>query len=171
MTPLEQIPWIAALLTNPSYETSPLHDNLLPKALNTPDAIPYCILQSRVPPHSSQATSPTLEPTHELRLFASLGQDVAGHSGVLHGGVVASLLDSVMGLVLASRGQACMTASLNVRFRRPVPAPGAVVVQSWVKEERAGRWIVLGEIVDQTGKVLAGAEGMFVGVTGRPSRV
>ncbi|PLN81889.1 hypothetical protein BDW42DRAFT_168053 [Aspergillus taichungensis] len=76
-----------------------------------------------------------------------------------------------MGLLLAFRGEVCMTSSLNIRFRRPVPAPGAVVVQSWVKEERAGRWIVLGEIVDQSGRVLAGAEGLFVGVRGRESRV
>lgn len=175
---LEQTPWIAALLTDPSYETFPLpsrpldpsditNDNFFSRALNTPHTIPHCILQGRLP----APPSPSTGQPDKLRLFASLGEDVTGHPGVLHGGVIASLLDSVMGLLLAFRGEVCMTSSLNLRFRRPVPAPGAVVVHSWVKEERAGRWIVLGEIVDQSGVVLAGAEGLFVGIKGRESRV
>ena len=40
--------------------------------------------------------------------------------GLLHGGVIASLLDGAMTNCLFAHGRAAMTGELNVRYRKPV---------------------------------------------------
>ncbi len=44
-----------------------------------------------------------------------------GYPSLLHGGVVAALLDSAMTRVLLNRGIPAFTAELTVRYRKPTP--------------------------------------------------
>lgn len=56
-----------------------------------------------------------------------------------------------------------MTAYLNTKFLRPVPTPGAILVQARmieVKEDR--KWRIEGVIRDGEGVVLAQAEALYI---------
>ncbi len=57
----------------------------------------------------------------------------AGTPGLLHGGMAAALLDDCMGgLSHALDRIATITATLDLRFRRPVPLDGGVLrVEAW----------------------------------------
>lgn len=63
-----------------------------------------------------------------------------GYQGIVHGGIVATLLDEVMArlvwLVLAAPAA---TARLEVRYRRPAPVGVPIEVRGWITEQRGER--------------------------------
>ncbi|EEG76370.1 PaaI family thioesterase [Dethiobacter alkaliphilus] len=44
-----------------------------------------------------------------------------GYNGVTHGGITATILDEVMAKHLTTRGLGVVTASMELRYRKPVP--------------------------------------------------
>jgi uncharacterized protein (TIGR00369 family) len=86
-----------------------------------------------------------------------------GWRDVVHGGIVALMLDEAMAYAAAASGSLGMTAELNMRFRSEVPVGAEVVVRGAVRWQR--RTIIAVEasitsVADQ--KLLASAEGKFV---------
>jgi acyl-coenzyme A thioesterase PaaI-like protein len=59
-----------------------------------------------------------------------------GFRGVVHGGVVGTVLDEAMSKAVAGSGAEAMTAELRVRFRRPVPSGGALLIRGWIVARR-----------------------------------
>jgi len=88
-----------------------------------------------------------------------------GAPGLLHGGLAATALDEVMGgLGWALDGVHTMTATLDLRYRHPVPIDGsAVTVESWrpVATSRR-RQRVFGRLRLADGTVAVEASGIFV---------
>ncbi len=85
-----------------------------------------------------------------------------GYPGVLHGGIVASLLDETLGWATSVvKRRYFMTADLRIRYRRPVPAGKKVRVNGRYLGDKAGFWRAEGEIVDADGVVYASAAGLF----------
>jgi uncharacterized protein (TIGR00369 family) len=56
----------------------------------------------------------------------------------LHGGVIATLLDSAMVHALAARGVAGVTAELNIRYLQPVSLDQPLLVTALVESKRRG---------------------------------
>jgi acyl-coenzyme A thioesterase PaaI-like protein len=88
-----------------------------------------------------------------------------GAPGLLHGGLAATALDEVMGgLGWALDGVHTMTATLDLRYRHPVPIDGREVsVEAWraVPEPRR-RQRVFGRLRLPDGTVAVEASGIFV---------
>lgn len=59
-----------------------------------------------------------------------------GWQGVVHGGVIASLLDEACIYAGRSLAESLVTAELSVRYRKPVPAGVKVTVRGKVLERR-----------------------------------
>ena len=59
-----------------------------------------------------------------------------GWQDVIHGGVVAALLDEVSIYACRTRADQCVTAELQVRFRKPVPVGSEVEVAGQVIESQ-----------------------------------
>jgi len=55
-----------------------------------------------------------------------------GWSGILHGGIITSLLDEGMGWAARSTGRHCVTARLEVNFKRPIPIGERLVITASV---------------------------------------
>jgi len=87
--------------------------------------------------------------------------ELQGYDGILQGGVVATLLDSVMTNVLLQRGIAARTAELEIRFRRPVPVAKRITVRGKLEESRGKLHVVSSQIL-RGGKVLADARAKFM---------
>ena len=98
-----------------------------------------------------------------------LGTDLCGHVGIVHGGMLATMLDEALARCSFASlpNQIGVTASLTVNYRKPAPAGSFVVLKAettkvegrkaWVK----GRIEMLGK--DETpGMVLAEAEALFI---------
>ena len=80
----------------------------------------------------------------------------------IHGGVLAAIIDEVMGWSCTVRtGKMYYTTRLNIRFRRPVSPCGRVRVEGTCKEIK--RWIARaeGRALDPDGEVCVEAEGTF----------
>lgn len=111
----------------------------------------------------------------EVRRFYTFGGDLNAHPNLLHGGVIASVLDSTLGNAIGvqfPQGALRMfTVQLNVTYKKAVPTPGTVMVRSWVtKVEDEGRKIwAAGEIVGEGGIAHATAEGMWLKARSKPN--
>jgi acyl-coenzyme A thioesterase PaaI-like protein len=92
--------------------------------------------------------------------------DHQGYPGLIHGGVVAAVLDEAMGWACYGAGLWAMTARFTLRFRRPVRLDEPVTVAGWVARDR-GRFVeTKAELRSAAGKLLAHADGLFVRVSG-----
>ena len=110
-----------------------------------------------------------IEEGKQLVSMSYLGTDLCGHIGIVHGGLLATLLDEGLARCgfAALPNKIGVTASLTINYRKPAPAGSFVVLKAettkvegrkvWVK----GRIEILGES-EEPGVVLAEAEGLFI---------
>jgi len=66
-----------------------------------------------------------------------------GYTGVVHGGLVATVLDEAVGKLSVSLGMPAVTAELSVRFLKPVPTQRPLQVSGRITEVK--RRLLLGE--------------------------
>jgi acyl-coenzyme A thioesterase PaaI-like protein len=89
-----------------------------------------------------------------------------GYPGVMHGGLVTAMLDELIGRTAIANDLWCMTAKLEVRFRKPVPI-GALLKLKGEITRQTRRWLEgRGEIRAQDGTLLAEAHGTYLPVSG-----
>lgn len=55
-----------------------------------------------------------------------------GYEGLMHGGVLAALLDTAMAHCLLNQGIEGYTGELNVRFRKPVQCNSLLTIKAWI---------------------------------------
>lgn len=55
-----------------------------------------------------------------------------GFRGIVHGGVVSTVLDEAMSKAVAATGSQALTAELRVRFRRHVTSGDAFLIRGWI---------------------------------------
>jgi uncharacterized protein (TIGR00369 family) len=89
-----------------------------------------------------------------------------GWEGVVHGGVLSTILDEVMSWSLIERDSWGVTARLAVDFKRPVLVGMRIRAEGRVVEDRRRLVATAGRILDaDTGMELVTAEAKFVTVT------
>jgi acyl-coenzyme A thioesterase PaaI-like protein len=93
----------------------------------------------------------------------TLGKSFEGPPGYAHGGVVASLIDETMGLVLVLEDTVALTAQLDVRFRAPTPIGVGITAEAWL-EKRDGRKLFMEARVSHGDAVLATASALFIAI-------
>lgn len=149
--PFLRIPWTASLIKRPNlifrvpgsrkFKAS-TEDSLFAEILKTPRTIRSCISFYTKPASSTDQ----VEVVHTLM---TLGNGINGHPGVMHGGIVAAILDEGMGILQSinwerehiakvGKGYAegelppvsynSFTAELKIRYLKPVTTPGALIV-------------------------------------------
>jgi uncharacterized protein (TIGR00369 family) len=91
-----------------------------------------------------------------------LGAEYQGGPGFVHGGIIATLLDEVMGKVGRFRNIRTVTAELQIEYLRPVPVDEELVVEGWEVEQNGRDLYHTGEIRSISGAVLARGKGRFV---------
>ena len=98
-----------------------------------------------------------------------LGSDISGHPGIVHGGMLATLLDEGLARCCfpALPNKVGVTANLNVDYRRPAPADSYVALRAeTVKVEGRKAWVEGRiETLPKDGEepvVLAEAKGLFI---------
>ncbi len=86
-----------------------------------------------------------------------------GYPGLLHGGLVATLLDEAMAhAVIATCGPA-VTGELRVRLRgRGVPLGQTLHLRGWIRARRGRLVLAEAHICDEKGTLLAHSEGKFM---------
>jgi uncharacterized protein (TIGR00369 family) len=99
-----------------------------------------------------------------------VGKPHEGPPGLVHGGVVATLLDHVLARAVRAGGRGGLTATLTVRYRRPVRLGVPLLLAAEVGESSGRRTTATARVTaeDDPDTVLAEAEGLFVAL--RPER-
>ena len=91
-----------------------------------------------------------------------VGAEYQGGPGFVHGGIIATLLDEVMGKVSRFRNVRAVTAELKVEYLKPVPVDEDVVRRRLGSRTKGRNLFHAGEIRDASGAVLARGKGRFV---------
>lgn len=80
----------------------------------------------------------------------------SGWGDILHGGFQSLLLDETCSWAYGTltESRSFVTATLEVDFKRPVRVTRPLTVRAWIKERGAGATKLVGEILDEEGRVL-----------------
>ena len=112
--------------------------------------------------HGMQLTFEQDDAKQRIRGMFRVGAEYQGGTGFLHGGIIATLLDEVMGKVNRFRGVHAVTAELKVEYLKPVPVDEDLVIEGWEIEKKGRNLFHTGEIRDASGVLLARGSGRFV---------
>ncbi len=82
-----------------------------------------------------------------------------GWVGIVHGGIVATMLDELMAWAVKPRGYSTVTAEMSVRFRKPVPVGAEISGTGWITGEEGRLVYTRSRLIDKNGVVLAEATG------------
>ncbi len=104
-----------------------------------------------------------IQRSDEGRAWASfhLNALYEGPPGTVHGGVVALVLDQVLGEAAAAGGSPGMTGTLTLRYERNTPL-GDASAEAWIDRVEGVKTIVKGELRDADGETSVRAEGIFI---------
>lgn len=166
------IPWCARLLSSTDiiitstdsrqYKES-TEDSLLAETFKTDSTIKACLSFYRWPGAGASRID-------EIHTFLSLGHRLNGFPGIAHGGVVATVHDEVMGILLAVNkkfGLAAaqsdtVTAYLNVTYLKPVTTPQTVLASARFREVAGRKLFLETTIQDESGETLSKSEALWI---------
>jgi acyl-coenzyme A thioesterase PaaI-like protein len=97
-----------------------------------------------------------------VRADTVLAQPFQGWQSIAHGGIAMALVDEAMAHAAGAAGHRGMTASVNVRFRKPVPIGKPITIAGRVTWQRRNVLGVEAVVRDESGTVLLDGEGKFV---------
>jgi uncharacterized protein (TIGR00369 family) len=94
-----------------------------------------------------------------------------GWEGLVHGGIVTTILDEVMAWALIEQDSWGVTARMSVQFHRPVLVGRAIRAEGWIVESRRRIQRTAGRVIDaESGLELTTAEATYVAATDAQKR-
>lgn len=181
------IPWCRSLTEDARYAFTVTfarqpkenqEDELLARTLKTASTIPTLLSYYKKP-------ISTIAPIEELRTLVSVGPGVNGWQDMLHGGIAATLLDELMGVLLhlnndllKQRAKAAgkthehsntVTAELTVKYLKPVFTPQTMLIRVWLVKMEGRKGWVDGAIEDAKGNAMVKGSGFFIQL--RPPKI
>jgi uncharacterized protein (TIGR00369 family) len=97
-----------------------------------------------------------------VRTQLTLAPEFQGWKSVAHGGIAMALLDEAMAHAAGHAGHRGVTASISVRFRKPVPIGEPLAITGRVAWQRRNVLGLQARVRDASGTLLADGEGKFV---------
>jgi acyl-coenzyme A thioesterase PaaI-like protein len=103
-------------------------------------------------------------PSGAVQAKIRFGEELSGEPGIIHGGIQATVLDEVMGRAVQlrvrehlGRPSTSVTASFQLRYRRPSPTNVWLAAEGWATELSWPSVLASGHILDGDGQVLTEA--------------
>jgi acyl-coenzyme A thioesterase PaaI-like protein len=88
--------------------------------------------------------------------------EFGGWSNIMHGGIVATLLDEAMAHAALAAGVRAVTARIEVRFRHPVPTDKPLIVEGKVAGRRGRVMEIEGTLSGEDGTCYAQSHARFL---------
>ncbi|KAI0068991.1 acetylornithine and succinylornithine aminotransferase [Artomyces pyxidatus] len=100
----------------------------------------------------------------EGMILIHVGRGLCGHDGIIHGGMLATLLDESLArtAILNLPDKIGVTANLNINYRAPTRADQFIVLRIRLLEKKGRKTKVAGTVEDLSGNVLVEASATFV---------
>ena len=86
-----------------------------------------------------------------------------GGPGLVHGGILSTVLDDMMGYATFTQNLFCVTANLNVNFRAPSPVDKEFELYAWVKEVD-GNKVYAESVIQSENAIHVEADGLFINI-------
>ncbi|EAT84575.1 hypothetical protein HBI56_179300 [Parastagonospora nodorum] len=177
---LNAIPWVASLIHDPKWTRvqtisrvlqSSGEDSFYSETLATDRTMRSCL--TLLPAVEADAKIAF----REVLWIVELGDGLNGYPGTLHGGMAATLLDEVCGILLQSNAAKAserartgttdrldeyMTAYLNTTYKKPIPVPGTILCTARFEREEGRKLYVRGTIEDGSGTIYTIGEALFI---------
>lgn len=97
----------------------------------------------------------------EIHGTVTLGARYNGPPGSVHGGMIALVMDELLGCTVLANGVGGFTGTLSVRYQSTVPLDTEVQLRGWIDRTEGRKSFAVGEIrLDD--QVLTRAEGVFI---------
>ncbi|HEV2484603.1 MAG TPA: PaaI family thioesterase [Terracidiphilus sp.] len=90
--------------------------------------------------------------------------EMEGYQGIVHGGIVSTVLDEAMAKVVDATGAEALTAELRVRFRQQVSSGSPVRVRGWIESRNKRVINAEAALIGAAGAELAHAWAVFLAV-------
>lgn len=91
----------------------------------------------------------------------SVDQVFEGYPGVVHGGILSTLLDEVMAKAIIQSGKIAVTAKLSISYRKALNSGQTVEIKGWITKAKTRIISTAASISDESG-IYAEAEAVFV---------
>ena len=102
------------------------------------------------------------KPDGSLAAVAAFGPLSKGAPGLVHGGLILTVLDEALGAAAWLAGHPVLTVRLQTEFRAGVPVRAQLQVETRIVEARRRMVFVEGSLTDANGKLYASAKGQFL---------
>ena len=99
---------------------------------------------------------------HEARTTVVTTDAFEGYRGILHGGVISSLLDEVMIKAVLAQEHFVVTAEMSVRFLQPARVGETLNFVGRIIRNRGRVFFTYGEAMRENGAVIATASGKYI---------
>jgi acyl-coenzyme A thioesterase PaaI-like protein len=96
------------------------------------------------------------------RSIVAPGRAFGGWSDIMHGGIVATLLDEAMAHAAIAAGERAVTARIEVRFRKAVPTDKPLVVEGKIQSRRGRVLEMESTLCGEDGTLFAEGKARFV---------
>jgi uncharacterized protein (TIGR00369 family) len=90
-----------------------------------------------------------------LQTTFTAGPTFQGWDGIVHGGIISTLLDEIMAKLSYELGYNTVTASLEIRFKKPAPILEPLIVLGEITEVNKRLVRARGRVVKKDGTILA----------------
>ena len=99
----------------------------------------------------------------EVRAWCTIPKHFEGYPGVVHGGIVATMLDEIAGraVMIGEHNHLRYTAKLELRYRHPVPSEQAITLRGTVVRRRGRLATAHSELILPDGTVAAEADAIL----------
>jgi acyl-coenzyme A thioesterase PaaI-like protein len=97
--------------------------------------------------------------------LVTFGSAYEGPPGWVHGGHIAAAFDEVLGLSQSLSGQAGMTGTLTIKYRRPTPLHTELRFEGRLESVNGRKVTATAELIDPDGQVTAEGSGLFIRVS------
>jgi len=96
-------------------------------------------------------------------------RDYEGYNGLIHGGIIAMLMDEAMAQAIINHGLIAVTAQMHTHYRNPMKTGLKVKVSGWIKVAKSRTVQTAAQIEDAEGTIIASAEAIYIVVDKTPS--
>lgn len=97
----------------------------------------------------------------EAVTYFTVTNSFQGYPGIVHGGIIATLLDEAMAKIIIKKDLVAVTAELNVKYRKTIPLNEELKISGCIIKEKSRVVQTTGKI-ELNGVVLAEASALYI---------
>lgn len=90
-----------------------------------------------------------------------LNENYEGYPGIIHGGIVSTILDESMAKIILLTNNKAVTIEMNTKFKQIMQSNTTYTAQAWITKNSSRTIKTTAEIINDENKIIAQAEAVF----------